>query len=68
MEKILAHKVIFEGVEHRLAVLEITDDGRHASVRPFTGEEAGTAFVNGAIEACRDANGLYRVTKLKMAN
>lgn len=65
MEKALAHRVILDGVEHRLAVLEISDDGRQASVRPFAGEEAGTAFVNGAIEARRDADGIYRIRKFK---
>lgn len=58
MEKILAHKVILDGKEHRLAILEI--DGRCARVRPYAGEECGTAFVNGAIEAYRDASGIYR--------
>lgn len=66
MEKILSHRVIFDGVEHRLAVLEIADGGRQARVRPYAGEEAGTSFVNGAIEVSKGADGIYRVTKLKL--
>lgn len=65
MEKVLAHKVIFEGREHRLSVLEISDGGGEARVRPFAGEEAGTIFVNGAIEVCRDASGLYHWHRAK---
>lgn len=65
MEKVLAHKVILDGIEYRLSILEIEDGGRQARVRPFAGEEAGTSFVNGTIEARRDDCGIYRVTKLK---
>ncbi|MDE7376403.1 MAG: hypothetical protein K2N16_06115 [Muribaculaceae bacterium] len=66
MEKVLAHKVILDGIEYRLSILEIEDGGRRARVRPFAGEEADTAFVNGTIEARRDAHGIYRITKLKI--
>lgn len=66
MEKVMAHKVILDGKEYRLSILEIEDGGRQARVRPFVGEEAGTVFVNGTIEARRDARGICRVTKLKI--
>ncbi len=52
-KRLLAHKVVFNGVEHRLSLVEIEqnpDSGLWSvSVSPFAGETHSTAFVDGTI-------------------
>lgn len=52
MKRYLAHHVIFRGVEHRMAILEISEtasgfDG--IKIMPFTGEIHSTSFHSGTI-------------------
>jgi hypothetical protein len=48
MQRYLAHKVIYGGKLHQLAVVTISDEGI-ASIAPFERETASTAFVDGTI-------------------
>ena len=49
MRRILAHNIVYRGIDHRLSVAQIADDGT-VSVQPFTEETASTEFVNGTFD------------------
>ncbi len=48
--RILAHKIVFEGREYPLSLLEISEDRSRISITPFAGETHSTVFVDGKVE------------------
>lgn len=49
MKRILAHKIIYKGIEYNMSVVEI-EDGRVLKIEPFETETASTVFISGAVE------------------
>lgn len=56
-KKILAHRVVHQGVAHKMAVAEIASDGRSVAIAPFERECAGTVFVPGTVEVVSGPDG-----------
>lgn len=52
MQRVMAHCIVYGGVEHRLSILTLSErDGLwHVSIEPFVREVPGTVFVNGRVE------------------
>lgn len=49
MKRILAHKIIYKGIEYDMSVAEI-EDGEVVKIEPFESETASTVFVSGVVE------------------
>lgn len=63
MQRIFAHRILLEGVEYRMSVIEIGDDMRVVAVKPFVRETAATRFVSGSLTVIVDSE--QRVVSLK---
>lgn len=57
MIRVLAHKIIFEGMEHNLSVAEISDDRGSVKITPFVSETHSTVFVSGTLEIVKTPDG-----------
>lgn len=57
MIRVLAHKILFDGAEHRLSVAEISDDRQQVKVEPFVEETHSTVFVPGTVEIIKTNEG-----------
>lgn len=49
MKRILAHKIIYNGIEYDMSVAEI-EDGEVVKIELFESETASTVFVPGVVE------------------
>ncbi len=57
MIRILARRIVFEGREHKLSLLEISADGRQVKISPFVKETHSTVFIDGAVEVIHTGQG-----------
>lgn len=57
MIRILARRIVFEGQEHKLPLLEISADGRKVKISPFVKETHSTVFIDGAVEVIHTGQG-----------
>ena len=48
VRKLLAHRIIFEGAEHRHCIARLKSGGR-VEFTPFECEEAGVVYVSGTV-------------------
>ena len=55
-QRVMAHLIIYKGVEYRLSVAGIT--GGEVVITPYTEEVHSTIFVNGTIEVEHSPEGL----------
>lgn len=53
---VMAHRIIYKGVEHKLAIARI--EGGEVVVHSYEGEVHSTIFVNGAVEVEYSPQGL----------
>lgn len=49
MQRIAAHKIVFNGEIHPMSVIELADDGTTVRIFPFTGEIHSTVFIPGTV-------------------
>lgn len=56
MQRILAHKIIVNGMEYSMSVVTIDDNNRLVSVEPFSGETPSTRFLSGTIVITTDSD------------
>ena len=57
MIRILARRIVFEGQEHKLSLLEISADGRKVKISPFVKELIPLFFIDGAVEVIHTGQG-----------
>jgi len=57
MIRVLAHKIIYKGMEHYLSVAEISDDRGSVKITPFVSETHSTVFVPGTLEIIMTPDG-----------
>ena len=55
MERIYAHKIIYDGTSYRNHVMELSDDG-HVRLFPFAGEIHSTRFISGSVTVTVEGN------------
>ncbi|MCC8118857.1 MAG: hypothetical protein LIP09_08970 [Bacteroidales bacterium] len=63
MQRILAHKIIYEGREYPLSIAEISPDGRSVTITPFLKETPATTFHSGIIELYHDESGKIKIIR-----
>lgn len=49
MTRIMAHHIWYNGIDHKLSIVEISDDRKSFRIMPYTCECSHTSFINGAV-------------------
>ncbi len=57
--RVLARRLMIDGIEHRTVIVEISDDGRSIAITPFEREVAATPYESRTLQAERDAQGRW---------
>lgn len=67
IERILAHVIIYEGVEYPLHIAELTDAGE-IKLYPFEQELHSTRFIPGRVKVSVDAEGHLSIESIPKPN
>ena len=59
--RVLARRLMLDGVEHRLVIVELSADRRDLTVTPFEGETAATVYESRPLIAERAPQGRWRL-------
>lgn len=59
--RVLARRLMLDGVEHRLVIVELSADRTSIDINPFEGETAATVYESRPMLAEKDPHGRWRL-------